>query len=386
LAVSLPDRSALGAQIAAAPSSQHVAVLAACLVPVGGGLVLVAPSLLAFTVSLATALERDAAAGVALALGILAAVPAGGILAEGVLAASRSARRQAALVVTGTLAWAVLGWMLGAATLGPLAPATTTLRDGGPPWPACAASCGSLFVLAACWILLAARRPERRPATRGTSTKLVRGRRGVLPVTFVALLVRRADVQLASAGAVAFGLGGVALAAVAKAPAPAPFLLGTSTGLLGAVVASLAVCGVIRGGGWLWLSAPGDTARIARAAVAVALALTSLPVVAIGAAAIVVSSASWGAIGMVAVVVWLATDVAVVAGVVAPWRGGAGEQLSTFAAFGAIAMATSLAVGVVAPRLVAVGAPDAVVAVGLCCAGAAGATLALRRGFEGARS
>ena len=117
-------------------------------------------------------------------------------------------------------------------------------------------------------------------------------------MTFVALLARRADVQLASAGAVAFGLGGVALAAVAKAPAPAPFLLGTSTGLLGAVVASLAVCGVIRGGGWLWLSAPGDTARIARAAVAVALALTSLPVVAIGAAAIVVSSASWGAIGM----------------------------------------------------------------------------------------
>ena len=385
-AVSLRGRAALGVQLAAAPFPSHEAVVAVCLVPAAGGVVLLLPSLLAFAIPFALALGDDGAAGVALALGILAAVPGGAVLAEGALAAARGARRRAVLVVAAAAAWALLGWSLGAAVLGPLAAVANALRDNGSSWSACAASFASLLVLTCCWVALAARRPDARPRSQEAPARIVRARTGVVALALVALLVRRADVRLTAVGAVAFGIGGVVLAVVAEAPAPAAFMLGTTTALLGAVVASLAVCGVVREGGWLWLSAPAPRAAIARAAWAVALLLTSAPVLVVGCAAVAVSPTSWGAVGTIAVVVWLAADAAMVAGVIVPWGAGAGEQVSTFAAFGAVAIAGSLAVGVVAPRVVAIGVPDAATAAVLCCGGAGGAALALLRGLEAAKS
>ena len=67
-------------------------------------------------------------------------------------------------------------------------------------------------------------------------------------------------------------------------------------------------------------------------------------------------------VGIVAALVVVGSCVALLAGALLPWRGtGAGDQLTTIAAFAAIAIAASLAVGLVAPRLVSLGVPDAVV-------------------------
>jgi hypothetical protein len=200
------------------------------------------------------------------------------------------------------------------------------------------------------------------------------------------LLVRRTDVRLSTAAAVGFGLGGVLLATVTDAPAPAAFMLGTTTALLGCIVPSLATCGGMCVGRWLWLAAPCPSATIGRSAWGVALVLTTLPAAVVGGVALAVSAASWSAVGTVAIVVVLAADTAAIAGVLVPWRGGAGDQLATFAAFGALAIATSLAIGVVAPRLVAFGLPDAAVALAACLGGSATATVVLRRGLEGTRA
>jgi hypothetical protein len=62
------------------------------------------------------------------------------------------------------------------------------------------------------------------------------------------------------------------------------------------------------------------------------------------------------------------SSVALAAGAVMPWAGaGIGDQLTTFAAFAVIAIATSLVVGVTAPRLVTLGIPGPVIAVLLAC-------------------
>ena len=71
---------------------------------------------------------------------------------------------------------------------------------------------------------------------------------------------------------------------------------------------------------------------------------------------------------------------ALLAGCIVPWRGeGIGDQLATFAAFAGIAIATSLLVGLVAPRLVSLGFPDIVVIALVCGASSAVALHALGR-------
>jgi hypothetical protein len=56
--------------------------------------------------------------------------------------------------------------------------------------------------------------------------------------------------------------------------------------------------------------------------------------------------------------------------------------MTTIAAFAAMAIAASLAVGLVAPRLVSLGVPDAVVAVAICVLFLAAALAALDRRLE----
>jgi hypothetical protein len=123
-------------------------------------------------------------------------------------------------------------------------------------------------------------------------------------------------------------------------------MLGTTTALLGSVVASLLAFGVLLEGRWLWVGSPRGTSVIAVAAWLVALVITVSPVAAVGLGALFAAPVSWTAVGTVVVVVTVAADAAVVAGVLVPWGDGAGDQLTTFAAFGAVAIATSLAVGV----------------------------------------
>ncbi len=85
-------------------------------------------------------------------------------------------------------------------------------------------------------------------------------------------------------------------------------------------------------------------------------------------------------VGIVAALVVAGSCVALLAGALLPWRGaGAGDQMTTIAAFAAIAIAASLVVGLVAPRLVSLGVPDPVVVVAICVVFLAAALAALDR-------
>ena len=103
------------------------------------------------------------------------------------------------------------------------------------------------------------------------------------------------------------------------------------------------------------------------------------PVAVVGAAAIVASGADWRTVGVAASLVIVGSALALLAGSLVPLRGtGAGDQLTTFAAFAALAVAASLLTGLTAPRLVALGVPDPLV-VGLVT------TLAVGGGLAGLR-
>ena len=176
---------------------------------------------------------------------------------------------------------------LGAAALGPLGLVPSALRGAGSPWLAVGASGGMGIGLAAAWVGLAAGRAEprsRRPAA-GRS-----GRRR-LPASVAAsvLLARRSDLRLATLGASAFGLAGVALAAAGDAPPPAPFLLGTTTALLGSLLCPLVVGGVLDDGRWLWRCAPVRSGAIARSFALASTGAAALPVAVVGGVAAVVS-------------------------------------------------------------------------------------------------
>jgi hypothetical protein len=380
VAVSLPERSALGGQIAAAPVRAASVVIAHCLVPAVGAVIVVGPSLIAFALALAGGLGRGPASAAALAVAPVTALAGGAVVAEGGIAVARGAWGRSAIVALVALVWAGLGRVFGVTPLGPAAPVASALTGDRSPAVAIGAPAGAAVALTVAWVLLAAARPERRTRRARRQTRLVRPGFATIPAAVSALLVRRDDVRLASGGAILFGAAGVALARVAAAPSPAGFLLGTTTALLGSVVSALVLCGVLVDGRWLWHAAPRRGREVVPGAVFLALVLTTLPVAAVGTVALLTSGASWSSVGIVAALVLVGGDLALLAGALVPWQGtGMGDQLTTFAAFAALAMASSLAVGLVAPRLVAAGAPSALVAGVICAAATGGAVLAVGR-------
>jgi len=363
LAAALPEPAAFGRQIAAAPFDRAVGVVAVAFVPVLAGGLVVSPSLVAAAVALGSRLPGGTGAGLALAASTLATIPAGASLAEGWIAAARRRRRRPLLVGCAAGAWLAMGAALGAAPLGPMAVVSLALQGEAPSGVALAVSGASGLAVGLGWVLLAATRPEQPAARSGRARQLVRGRRGAIPAAIAALLGRRGDVRVSAAGAVAFGAAGAGLAAVAAAPAPAALLLGTTTALLGSLFCPLAAGGALLDGRWLWAGTPRGSAVVVGAAALVAVAGTAAPVGLVGAGAWVGSGASRSSAGVVAVLVVAGSATALLAGALVPWRrSGVGDQLTTFAAFAAVAVATSLAVGLVAPRIVATGAPDALVA------------------------
>jgi hypothetical protein len=375
LAASLPGRSALGQQVAAGPCGGIEAILAGLVVPALIGALTILPSLVVVCVALARELPGGRTSGVALAVATIAAVPVGAIAAEGTLAAIRGRRRRPLMIAAGVLAWAATGTALGVAELGPLAPVGGALRGSGSAWLALAAACGAAVALALAWVPLAATRPEKRERTARPARRLVRGEWFPVPAAVAVLLTRRDDVRLATIAALGFGAVGIALAAAAAAPAPTAFLLATTTTLLGSILCSLAACGVILYGRWLWLGGPGDRRMIALTACLVGLAGSAFPVAVVGAAATIASGASWKAVGVVAAFVVVGSAVALLAGALVPWTAeGIGDQVTTFAACAATAIATSLIAGLVAPRLVSLGLPDAAV-VALVCSASMGVAL-----------
>jgi hypothetical protein len=380
LAVSLQGRSSLGQQVAAGPGGGIAAIAACLLLPALIGVLCVLPSLFAVCVALADELPGGRTAGVALVAATMAAVPAGAIVAEGAMAATRRRRRRSILIAGGALAWAATGAAAGVAALGPLAPVSAALRGSGSAWLGLAAASGTAFALAVVWVLLAGTRPERAVHSVGPTMRLVRGGWFTAPAALAVLLARRDDVRLATIGALGFGAAGVAIAVAAGAPAPTAFMLATTTALLGAILCSLAVCGVLLHGRWLWVGGPVARRVIGLVACLVGLAGSVLPVAVVGAGATAVSGATWSAVGVVTAFVVVGCGAALLAGTLVPWnREAVGDQMTTFAALAAIAIAMSLVVGFIAPRLVSHGVPDAVVVVLFCVASIGGALLAVTR-------
>ena len=269
-----------------------VAVIALALVPVTAGSIVVVPSLVAVCVGLAGALPGGMGPGLALAAATLAAVPAGAVVAEGALGAGRGQRRRALAVLVGGLGWLAVGLALGSAPLGPLAVVSAALRDAGSPWVALVVSCAVGVALAAGWVLLAATRPVPRSRRRavGRSAR----RRLPAPIAAVVLLARRGDLRLATVGATLFGLAGAALAAATDAPPPAPFLLGTTTALLGSLLCPLVVGGMLDDGRWLWRSAPVRSGAIARSFALASTAAAAVPVAVVGGVALAASGGGAG--------------------------------------------------------------------------------------------
>ena len=383
LAATAPTRSALGAQVAAGPSSDLTALAAGLMVPTLLSALIVLPCLICACVALAVELQGDRVAGLALAFAIVAGLPCGALIAEGARAAACGLKTRPLVIAAGALAWPVVGLASGSAALGPLAPVGQALRGSGSSWLALALAVATTVILGLAWMPLAAARPEKRSRSVGSRRKPSPRSRMSFPGALVALVSRRDDVRLATGGAAGFGLTGGAIAIAAAAPAPAPFLLATTTALLGSIVCSLAVCGVVVAGGWLWLGAPGARRPIAAVCCCIGLGASALTVAAVGAAVACTSGASWNAAGVVAALVVAGSAVAVTAGAAVPWGGtGLGDQLSSFAAFAAIAVVTSFGVGLTAPRLVALGLPDPAAVVLVCGVAIALALLALEQRLE----
>lgn len=371
VAVSLPGRSAVGQQISAGPCGGITVIVAGLVMPGLLGVLAVVPSLLALCVALAGQLPGGRTAGVALAVATCAAVPAGAVLAEGAVGITRGTRRRSLAIGVGALVWAGTGAALGAsssaAVLGPLAPVGTALRGSTAAPIALTVSCLALVALGLGWLPLAATRPEKRSRNARSTRRIVRGRRFSAPAAMAVLLTRRDDVRLSIAGALGFGAAGIAIARATAAPAPTPFLFGTTTALLGSILCSLAMCGVLLRGRWLWMGGPVDRHVIGLAACIIGLTGTALPVAVVGAGARVTSGGSGSAVGVVAGIVIVSSATALVAGALVPWTSeGVGDQLTTFAALAALAIAASITAGVVGPRLVARGLPDAIVVILVC--------------------
>ena len=375
----LPERASLGQQIAAAPFEAAAAVVAVTIVPACALAVAVVPSLGAAAISLGAGLPGGGGSGLALAAATLAALPVGACAAEGWIAATRGRPAPAALAGCATAAWVAVGATLGSPALGPLASAGLALRGAMPVWVSLSLVSATGIALALTWLLLAATRPPARVSRVKPTGSVVRGRSGAITAAVSVILARRSDVRLGAAGAVAFGVAGVAVATVASAPAPAGFLLGTTTALLGSALCGLATGGALLEGRWLWSCTPRGASAVARQAVLVAFAGTSAPVFLVGVAAAVATGVTPDSAGAVAGLVVAAAALAVVAGSLVPWLPGAGAQLTTFAAFAAIAVAVCFGVGLAAPRLVSAGAPDPLV-LGLVCASCLAAAAVVLRG------
>jgi hypothetical protein len=376
----------LGQQIAAGPCGDRSAILAPLLLPALLAIVFVLPSLVALTVSLAGALPGGHGAGLALTAAVLAAVCGGAVAAEGAQIAARRAARGLLAFGVGVGAWMALGRVLGMTALGPLAPVGFALQGVVSPWVALATACAVAAGLGSAWLILVRHRPERRP--RSTRRRHVEAAwRFPIAASVSSLVARRTDVRRASVAALGFGLTGALVAVVAGSASPGPFLLATTTTLLGSLVAPLALLGILRSGSWVWVAAPRGLGSLAARAWSVGFVAAAFPVGLVGVCAAIASGAEAATVGVVAVLVLMATAVATITGSLVPWLGdGIGDQLSALAAFMAGALATSFSIGLVAPRLTALGLPDSAVAIVLCGVFSLGANAILvRRLRDGTR-
>ena len=299
-----PARSALGHQIAAGPCGRAVAVVALPLVPALAGALVVLPSLVAVCVGLARALPGGVARGPCARGGNARRRSGRRGRRRGRDRCRRAAASPRARDRRRGRSWAALG-LVARCRAARAARARHDRRSAARAPPGSPSACrlardrarlspGSALAAAA-----------REPRSRASGRRGARpGGRLPAPVAAAALLARRSDLRLRRSGRSRFGLAGVALAAAAAAPSPAPFLLGTTTALLGSLLCPLVVGGALA----RWPLALAERARrprasLVRAAALAGFAAAALPVAVVGAAAAVVSGAHPGIVGIVAALV-----------------------------------------------------------------------------------
>ncbi len=380
IAVSVPIGFGLGQQLTAGPVDPRVALLSSLMLPAVLATVVILPSLVSFAVPTAGAFPGGRASGIALVVAMLCAVPAGAVAAEGVRTAIGGSARRRLTVVLAASTWLLVGRVEGAEVLGPLALAAGALRGTRSVWTALVVSGVATIVLAGGWIQLAGEPREPRAHSRRVRHVDVLWRRPVFAGA-MAIVWRRVDVRRSVAASACLGTAAVVVAFAADAAPPGPFLLATTTTLLGSLVAALVGWGGVRPGLWLWHGGPRARRSCAASTWLAGLLGVATPVGFVAAFAAVWSGADLQSVGVVTVLVTTGTGAATIAGSLVPWDGeGLGDQIGALSAFAAVAIGASLAVGLVAPWLTAAGLPDPVIAGSLCwiASGLAVATLSYR--------
>jgi hypothetical protein len=361
LGLVVPPRSAIGAQLSAAPVSPLSVAIAVTVVPLGLAGLATAPLLLAFSLPIASAAPGGVASIVTTVGAAVGAIAVGLLAAEAVRSALRRDAGAGAGLAAIVLAW-VGSHLVGApAALGPLGVAADVLT-GARSVPVALAVEASVIVCAlAGWCALVTRGASRA-SSRAPRVVLPTpvGTRGAVTVAALRLLLRRSDVQLTLGAGALFGLSTMALGGAADGARLG--LAGSSVALAAAIV-PLAATGILLEGRLLWRSAPVRPGALAALWSAVSILL---PAAVTGGVVLVVLAAAGGATDDAARVVFVAALTAAAAlagGAAVPWRGSRlGDQLASFAAFAACTGVVSLGGGVLGARAVSYGVPELAVA------------------------
>jgi hypothetical protein len=361
LGLVMPPRSAIGAQLSAAPVSPLSVATAMTVVPLGLAGLVTAPLLLAFSFPIASAAPGGVASIVTTIGAAVGAIAVGLLAAEAVRSGLRRDAGAAAGLAAIGVAW-VGAHLVGApAALGPLGVAADALAGARSVPVALVVEVSVVVCALAGWCVLVTRGAPR-VSSRAPRVVLPTpvGTRAAVTVAALRLLLRRSDVQLTLGAGALFGLSAIALGGAADGARLG--LAGSSVALATAIV-PLAATGILLGGRPLWCSAPVRPGTLAALWGAVA---TLVPVVVAGGVVLVVLAAAGGAIDDASRVVFVAALTAAAAlagGAAVPWRGSRlGDQLASFAAFAACTGMVSLGGGAVGARAVAHGVPEVAVA------------------------
>ncbi len=174
-------------------------------------------------------------------------------------------------------------------------------------------------------------------------------------------LVRRRDTRGAIVAGSLFGLlSHIAAVALGLGPAAAA-LFGLSAALAAAVLAPLAVGGILVEARWVLVGSSRRAVHQAAAATAAAVLATAVPVVPLAAALLVQGHLGVRAAGLFGLGVCLAAGCGALAGILAPWRAGAAADqtaaLALLAALAAGAGCLAIGGGDLAERLAVPGTP-----------------------------
>jgi hypothetical protein len=373
LGLVVPPRSAIGAQLSAAPVGPLSVAAALTLVPLGLAGLAAAPLLLAFSLPIAAAAPGGVASIGSTVGAAVGAIAVGLLAAETVRSALRRDAGAAAAIAAIALAWAGSRLVGAPAALGPLGVAADALAGIRSVPVALVVELSVILCALAGWCALVTRGAPRA-SSRAPRVLLPTpvGTRAAVAVAALRLLLRRSDVQLTLGAGVLFGLSTTALGGAADGARLG--LAGSSVALAAAIV-PLAATGILLEGRLLWRSAPVRPGAVAALWSGVAVVL---PTVVTGGVVLVVLAAAGGASDDASRVVFVAALTAAAAlagGAVVPWRGSRlGDQLASFAAFAVCAGAVSIGGGVLAARVVSYGLPELVVACALLATtGAVGA-------------